>query len=265
MSEMRSFQKFSMLIAFVLCFSIDVRADATSDTVDSLVSWCVKRMSLWAPPGRSFYENAKETPEDAIVRYGEVAKDAIAVVYDPAEVPLFTGRIGRARTLAVILAVSDSESGGYRKDVDFGIGSYSKGDGGKSWCLGQINLGLAGPDGKTSLRVELTPKYWEYAKTKDSGLGGEDLVQDRKACFRVQLHMIRQSFATCSSLPVLERLGIYASGKSCEAGKTASQSRIGKAVGWLANSAPPVSDRLVVDSLYPDFSSEQKSDLIAIN
>ena len=262
---MRNFRRLSVLIVFVCCFLIDFRANATNDTVDSLVGWCVKRMSLWAPPGRSFYEDAKETPEDAVVRYGEVARDAITVAYDPVEVPLFAGGIGRARTLAVLLAVSDSESGGYRKDVDFGIGSQSKGDGGKSWCLAQINLGLAGSDGRTPMRVELTTKYWEYAKDKGSGFGGEDLVQDRKACFRVQLHMIRQSFATCSSLPVLERLGIYASGKSCEAGATASRSRIGKAVGWLATSAPPVSDRLVVDSLYPDFSSEQKSDLIATN
>lgn len=260
---MKIFQKLSVLVAFTLCFSIDGRVNASSDVVDSLVGWCVKRMSLWAPPGRSFYNEAKETPEDAITRYEEIARDAVSVVYDPAEVPLFTGLIGRARTLAVILATSDSESGGYRKDVDFGIGNRSKGDGGKSWCLGQINLGLANKDGKTPMRVELTPKYWQYAKDKDSGFGGEDLVRDRKLCFRVSLHMIRQSFATCSSLPVLDRLGIYASGKSCEAGKTASKSRIGKAVSWLAFSAPPVNDRVVVDALFPNFQTEQKIDPIA--
>jgi hypothetical protein len=262
---MKSFQKISILVAFSLCFLIDFRANATNEVVDSLVGWCVKRMSLWAPPGRSFYKEAEETPEDAVIRYREIAADAIAVAYDPAEVPLFTGSIGRARTLAVLLGTSDSESGGYRKDVDFGTGNRSKGDGGKSWCLGQINLGLAGSDGRTPMRVEFTPKYWQYAKDKNSGFGGEDLVRDRKLCFRVSLHMIRQSFATCSSLPVLDRLGIYASGKSCEAGSTASRSRIGKAVSWLASSAPPVHDRVIVDALYPDFQTEQKSDLIATN
>lgn len=253
------------LVAFTLCFSIEVNAIESNGTVDSLINWCVKRMAMWAPPGKSFYENAKEDPDDALVRYGEVARDAIEVVYDPTETPLFSGRIGRARTLAVILAVSDSESGGFRLDVDYGIGPQSKGDGGKSWCLAQINLGLAGVDGKTPLRVELTSKYWEYAKDRTSGYGGEDLVQNRKACFRVSLHMIRQSFATCSSLPVLDRLGIYASGKSCEAGQTASRSRIGKAIGWLAVSAPPVRDKIIIDSLYPEDNSEHTTDLVALN
>ncbi len=214
----------------------------------SLESWVTARMSVWSPPGRTTYKEAVETEDEGKARYAEIARDAIHVVYDPSEPPVFPGEYGRAKTLATLLAVALAESG-FRKDVDLGIGSYAKGDGGRSWCLMQIQLGKA-VDGKTPMNIALKGDGIEYVHDKSRGWGGEDLVADRRACLRTGLHVIRVSFNSCSGLPFDERLSTYTSG-NCTDGRAASRTRMAKATGWLAESAPPMKDADVLSQMFP--------------
>ena len=215
---------------------------------DEVVKWVVSQMSEWSPPGKSLFPDAKESVEEATARYGLIADDAAHVAFDPAEPPLFKGPNGRYKTLALLLAVADSESG-FRKDVDVGKGNYSKGDSGQSWCLEQVRLGVA-TKGKTHTRISLVDGGGIKYVYDGTGYGGEDLVSDRKKCFRVALHIMRVSFDTCSGLDVEKRLSLYASG-SCSLGWEASSRRIKKAVKWLSISPPPSDDESAVKVWYP--------------
>jgi len=223
-----------------------VSRDSRAGVPVSLEDWCVTQMSEWAPPGKSFFKNAKETEEEGTARYRSIARDAISVAYDPAEAPLFPGPYGRAKTLATMLGIADSESG-FRKDVDTGSGSQAKGDSGASWCLMQVQLGVA-VNGKSPNRVVLKGGVYEFAYDGVSGFGGEDLVRNRKACFRVALHIMRDSFRQCADLPVDERLAIYTSGNH-DSGRAASKIRVGKAIRWLAAIAPPLEDSAVMSKM----------------
>lgn len=227
------------------------RADGTLTPSQAVHDWAFSQMTAWSPPGHSFYPDAKESEDDARTRYHSIVRDAMAVAYDPSEAPLFSNKkfvngkwetfddpIGRAKTLAVMLAVADSESGGYRKDVDLNVGKLARGDGGRSWCIMQILLSKPNADGRTDQRIALKGDTYEFVRAKDKGYGGEDLIANRRACFRVALHMARESFRACASLPVEERLSVYAGG-DCTVGRAASRVRVGKAVRWLAQKAPP--------------------------
>jgi len=227
------------------------RADEPVPTPSQAVhTWAISRMTAWSPPGHSFYPDARETEEEGRARYDDIVRDAMAVAYDPAEPPLFKDSIGRAKTLAVMLAIARSESGGYRRDVDFNIGKKARGDGGKSWCIMQIQLSRPDSSGRTSTRIGLKGDQYEYVYVKDKGFGGEDLIADRKACFRVALHMARESFRACVNLPVEERLSVYAGG-NCEDGRPQSRVRVGNAIRWLAEKAPPGVDQDVLNSRQP--------------
>ncbi len=219
--------------------------------VTSLHQWVVERMEMWSPPGITYVKDAKETPEEGKARYERIANDAISVAYDPSEKPVFQGKYGRAMTLALLTSIAFEESA-FRKDVDAGVGPLSKGDSGRSWCLAQVMMGKAEPDGKTRTRVivgENGGLKFVNDPSKESGWGGEDLVQDRSKCFRVALRLARMSFAACSKLPVQDRLSMYASG-SCDAGSQASRRRVGQAQRWLWKSAPPLEDSEVLDLLH---------------
>jgi len=259
-SKAVSFIRF-FLVAFVAItstYSSNARAGSPAD--EAAVNWAVTRMVSWSPPGKSYYVNAKETESDGRERYAAIAKDAISVAFDPDEAPLFAGPRGRYKTLAIMLSVADSESG-FRKDVDFGIGKESKGDGGRSWCMAQVQLGKA-VGGKTKTRVVLDRDGLRFV-WDGTGYGGEDLVSDRKKCFRVGLHIMRMSFNTCSSLPLESRLSMYASG-SCGSGRDASANRVRKAVKWLSASAPPTDDADLMLILGSDPAKEQAQFLTEI-
>lgn len=231
-------------VFFLMVFSRPAYADGPSIT--AIHTWAVDQMVVWSPPGKSFYPDAKESEEEGKARYESIAHDAISVAYDPVEPPLFKNDpIGRAKTLAIMLSIARSESGGYRRDVDFNVGKMARGDGGKSWCLMQIQLSKPNPKGQTSTRIALKGDQYEYVYTKDKGFGGEDLIADRKVCFRVALHMARESFRACSGLPVEDRLSVYAGG-NCEDGRPQSRVRVGKAIRWLAQIAPPHIDQDVL-------------------
>lgn len=218
--------------------------------LDGVVQWSTSRMETWSPPGRSFYPDAKETPSDGLVRYSEIARAAASVAFDPAEKPVFSGPDARFRTLAVMLAIADSESG-YRKDVDSGRGSAARGDGGRSWCMMQIQLSTEDlSTHRTKTRIVLSDDAWSYAFDGKTGWGGEDLVQDRTKCFRAALHMIRVSMRACSYLPHQERLAVYTGG-SCsypEARKKSSD-RMKKATSWLFSRPAPSDDAAIMTVL----------------
>jgi len=230
----------------------DGSSDLPSVRVTSLHQWLVNRMLNWMPTGRSFIKEAVETKEAGKERYERIADAMISVVYDPNEEPLFGGKYGRAKTLALIASIAWFESG-YRRDVDLGIGSLGVGDKGQSWCMMQVLLGRRGSDGMTKDRISLTDNYYvlhNSTKDKTIGWGGEDLVKDREVCFRVGLHLVRRSFHSCRSYPVQDRLGVYGTG-SCIRNWVPSRIRVKKAQEWLAVEKPPLTDEEALKLLYP--------------
>ena len=142
-----------------------------------IISWLVAAMFAWTP--------AHEVDR---ARYTEIASDLTAVVYDPAEQPLFPGADGRAKTAALLASIAAHEST-FRADVENG---RARGDGGSSWCFMQLHIG----SGKT---VE--------------GWTGAEVTSDRKLCFRAGLHIARESFRMCNASPANEKLSAYASGQ----------------------------------------------------
>lgn len=217
-----------------------------------IVAWIVAFLTAHAPPSRpQFIPEAKETVAEAEARYESIATDLTEVVYDKSEPPLFGGKNGRARTISVLESIMLFESG-FRRDVDLGVGKYAKGDGGRSWCPMQIQLGVAQANGKTQQRIVLHDDGgFHFAFDGTSGLGGEDLVRDRKNCIRAGLHIVRSSFAACSRMPMIHRLNSYTSGR-CDAGHDASKTRMGKALLWYGAHVPDFTDADVFASLQPN-------------
>ena len=203
-------------------------------------------MTSVAPMGRKQYiPEAVESVEEAEARYNSIAYDAMSVAYDPQEKPLFSGSRGRARTVMVLLATGLYESA-YRRDVDLRIGGFAQGDGGKSWCMNQINLGKADADGGTPNRIIVTiGGGYKFTTKSYEGWSGVDLVQDRQKCFHAALAIIRSSFAATSGLPLEDRLKVYASGR-LDRGEEASHRRMGLAMRWMATKSPQFRDSEVI-------------------
>jgi len=173
----------------------------------ALIAYLLSAMMSWAPPAsHDYYAPREETTE----RYESIARDVAEVALDPNEAPLFGGPQGRAQTALVLMSIANFESGGFRRDVDLGMGPRGRGDSGRSWCLMQINVG----EGKTTER-------WT----------GRELVEDRRRCFRAGLERIRQSFALCEGMPLLDRLSGYTRGR-CEANDETSRHRLQPAMTW---------------------------------
>ena len=195
-----------------------------------------------APPGRKLYiPEAQETVDEATSRYEDIAKDTAYVVWDPQEKPIFHGSRGRIRTAMVLYAVISYESA-FRKDVDTGEGPMAKGDGGKSWCLNQVNLGKKNGVGNTPYRIIVNiGGSYKITTNPNEGWSGQDLVDDRQKCFHAALAVLRSSFASCSSLPIEKRLDQYASGH-CDQGEEASQRRMGLALLWMSRKMPKFRD-----------------------
>jgi hypothetical protein len=206
-----------------------------------LTAWFLSIMVSFSPPGRQhFIPEAEETKEETIARYESITMDLAEVVSE--EQPLFKGSLARTKTGAVMEAVSGMESG-WRKDVDFGLGKSGKGDGGKSWCLMQVNLGVAEANGKTKLRIVVNPDGSSELTTDPTrGWGGEDLVRDRKACFRAGLAQMRKSFNSCKGLGFKDRLRVYAGGQ-CDRGAVESRARMDLFARWISNRHPTFKDK----------------------
>lgn len=214
-----------------------------------IYAWALSFITSVSPADQpQFAKDAKETVEEGQARRESIAKDVVDVVYaDPAP-PLFAGPYGRGQTVPVILSIMFHE-GSFRRDVDLGLGPLSKGDGGKSWCLMQNQIGGAKtPAWNTKLHRFAYPS--DPTEDVTQGWTGKELVEDRKKCVTAGLRVIRASFAGTGGLPVLDRLRIYASGKA-DAGATASQKRMGMAVKWYAAHTAPMSDVDVITLLFP--------------
>lgn len=231
------------IITFIFLTTISSALNAASLT--DMEEWITGRMLKWVPVGKSYYKDAKETEEEGRNRYLSIAKDAISVAYDLNEKPIFPGPYGRSKTLAVMLAIAESESA-FRKDVDYGIGKYARGDGGRSWCLMQIQLSSP-VKGKTRIRLDLNTEYFNYV-SHASAIGGEDLVSNRKLCFRSALRMIRKSFDICSRSKVENRLSMY-TGEGCSSKSPKSKYKMTKAINWLKDKIAPLNDMEVLREL----------------
>ncbi len=168
-------------------------------TIDALAAWLLSAMISWNPPAQH-----REGEKVAQERYASMAQDFASVALDAEEPPLFEGPTGRAQTALLVASVASSESG-YRRDVDSGA---TRGDHGRSWCILQVQV------------YGHTPEKWT----------GEELVQDRKRCIRAGLHRMRESFAACKSLPLLDRLSGYLSGSCHTDGQ--SEYRTRRALSW---------------------------------
>lgn len=158
-----------------------------------LVAWALS-LVLWkaSPLPAKGYE---ETPAVRQARIEAIAADVVAVAFDPAESPLFGGRLGRARTAAALLAVAYHESG-FARDVDLGPCSPSprgRCDGGASACILQIRVGAG-----------TTREGWTRA----------ELFTDRQKCFRAGLHLMRRSAGACARDGADHLFDAYAGG-SC--------------------------------------------------
>ena len=139
-------------------------------------------MVSWIPP---IYSNDIE-------RYNAIAQNVIEVVLDPSELPLFKGPNGRVKTVLQVLAIASFESN-FREDIGNGRTRGKAGD----TCWMQIVI----PEGK---RIVLTKDKYQWSRTE--GITAEDLA-DSKTCFRVALHMMRESISICHDL------SLYTSGK----------------------------------------------------
>jgi hypothetical protein len=178
--------------------------------MDSLVAYLVAAMIGWVP----LHAHApSESPDEARARYESIARDAVAVAFDDAEAPLFSGPEGRTQTALLMLSVASYESN-YGQRVDDGRGL---GDHGHSYCLMQLRVGRG-----------ITREGWT----------GPELTTDRKLCFRAGLHILRASFGVCHALPVDDRLSAYATGH-CFADAAISRSRVSRARAWRASHVPP--------------------------
>lgn len=190
--------------------------------MDPIVAWVVALMLSWAPPGKSKIEHARETAEAGRARYEEIARAATSVCYDAQTPPLFFGKRGRAQTVALLLSVAYHESG-FRRDVDLGLGPLARGSGTDS-CLMQLRVGKG-----------TTAEGWSH----------DDLIRDRRMCFRAGLALLRRSLGACRHLGTLDGLSAYASGR-CVAGSATSRALVGPA---LRARAAPLLDAEVLAAL----------------
>jgi hypothetical protein len=166
--------------------------------MQTLTLWALSLMLYLQPVSR--HRSTLETVPQRDARYQEIAAAIEKVV--AANPPLIPGPSGRAYTAAVLLSVTYIESG-WRKDVDLGLSrakraSWGEEDHGRSWCMGQINLG----SGTVPVGDDVM-KSWT----------GKDLISDREKCMAVVLEMVRRSFASCRLLPRDHWLNQYASGE----------------------------------------------------
>jgi hypothetical protein len=198
--------------------------------MNPVVAWILSALMMLAPyrvgnnrPISMFRYGVDATAEDHAARMTSIAEDLFAVVREAPPLP----GMGRAATMRLILSVAFFESG-FARDVDFGTGKFGRGDFGRSWCLMQIQVGK----GTTGQLVRTLPedmRDWT----------GDDLVKDRKKCFRAGLEMMRRSIASCSALPPSQRLSVYATGK-CDPEDQKGQSRYRFATGKvLGRPLPP--------------------------
>ena len=144
---------------------------------DILANWLLEIMIQISPPRVIHTIYREESEEQIKVRYAEIAKSiSHAIETDGA---LFREDTSGKRTAALILSIMKHESG-LLKSVQIG---KRRGDGGRSWCLMQVNIG----NGPVYFGTPEMNKWY-----------GKDLVTDIGKCVKVGLHALRTSVNTCS-------------------------------------------------------------------
>ncbi len=176
--------------------------------VELVTTWLVGAMLSWVPP---LHDSDR-------VRYEAIARDLVAVAYDDAEAPIFSGEGGRAKTALLMASIASFESG-FRADVDDG---RTTGDHGRSYCLMQVQV---------------------FGRTAE-GWTGHDLVADRKKCFHAALKRIRYSFDWCKSHALEDRLSGYTTGL-CRDGEHLARDRFFRARAYWARTPFTPPDDLV--------------------
>lgn len=177
-------------------------------TTEIIVAWLVALALQFAPPERSKqFPGYEETAQERTDRYAEIAKDIVAVTYDPTERTV--AGMDRRSTAALMLALAIGESG-LDLDVDRGP-CYRKApyrgrcDWGASVSIWQIKIGKG--------------------KTRE-GWDRKALFSDRRKAARVALRAVRGSFHACRRRPIEHRLALYGSGHSCAKAHAGSAKRI---------------------------------------
>ena len=156
-------------------------------------------MVTWVPP--SDQTKAWREPEsEAVGRYWDIAELIATVSLDPNEEPLpIANEEGEARRrTAFILASVASFEGAYAKNI--------------AECT---RLGLGKARG-----------LWQC---EGGARACPDVCTDLEHQARLALKMVRDSFAWCAGLSLLDRLGAYTDGK-CISDWPRSRNRIGRAV-----------------------------------
>lgn len=245
--------------------SVSMKAPQTSTTPawDSARVWITTFIAKQAPPGRpTYFEHAKETKEEAIERHSAIADDIIEVVYNPDTKPIFSGSRGRSKTVSLLLGIMLWETG-FRRDVDYGLGKYARGDQGKSWCLMQLNIGT-GRTPAWNVVENRMPTDTDPESDVFPGYTGPELVSERTACISEGLKVVRRSFNSCRNLPLDLKLSAYASG-SCSKGGDKSRQRVGTGMRWYTNSLRTFDDADLVQEVYAKLNPNKspKSDSVA--
>jgi hypothetical protein len=181
-----------------------------------LIVWLLFAMNMMHPPHQSqFIPEAKESYVQEAERRREIVSAIVDRSFDPTAPSLFKGDTGRSASAMFLLVKMYAESG-FRRDVHLGLGreKYAKtglNDSGRSWCLGQIMLGL---------KTVPWNGQWatDSATTTDEGWTGRDLVGDTNKCVTATLRVLKRSFDACKKLPPDQRLAAYAAG-TCESEK----------------------------------------------
>jgi hypothetical protein len=218
---------------------------------EAFVTWILTTMIALSPPHREHWEPAaQESYAQADARYRAIAETIVDGVFDPAIEPVFKGPRGRQNTAMFVTIWWNAESG-FRRDVDLGIGRARTAkagwnDYGRSWCMGQINLGRKRrPDPHNKGQwIEDSPL------TTPEGWYGRELCQDRNKCLQATLRVMRQSVRSCRKLPWQERMAAYAAGTcTSSAGRAISRQRMSWFYRWYKRGRPPYTDAQLLAEL----------------
>lgn len=228
---------------------------------EAFIIWILTTMTALSPPHREHWEPAaRESFAQADARYRAIAETIVDGVFDPEVEPVFNGPRARQNTAMLVTIWWNAESG-FRRDVDLGTGRAKTAkagwnDFGRSWCMGQINLGRKrrpDPENKGAWIEDsptLTPEGWS----------GRELCQDRAKCLRATLRVMRGSIRACRNLPAAERLAAYAAGTcSSRAGQDISRTRMTWYLRWLQRDHPEYTDAQALADMRPPKAPEQLS------
>lgn len=188
----------------------DLAPEAKNETqtkeiaVNLLQAWIFSMMVVLLDPSAK----ARARRVDVYDIWADYADTALCLAdVVSSEESLFVGEKGKAKTAALLLSIARSETG-FTNDIS--------GDGGRSHCMMAIMTGRKG-------------RVLEGTS--------EELLSDKRLCFRAGLRVARLSFRVCSRNPLLDRLSVYASG-SCSRGHNESRKRMREAIR-LWQWAPP--------------------------